>query len=130
MSDLFSKDIIVPLENAGRHVNCLRCQRQCVVAETKNLAARPVQHADGKGFCLNCTITQWLRTDLDLEWILPPGVDVRDALRLPHIQEQFERIFEVGRADADAGQIHWEIVIANWELPLCLTAKSKRRTKR
>jgi hypothetical protein len=128
MSGLFDQqDVIVPLENAGKHVNCLRCGIECVVAETANRAGRPVQHADGDGFCPSCVITQWLQTELDVSWLLPPGVTICEALRHSHIQAQFQRIFQVGHADVSESQIDWERVIANWNLPLHLSKGRKKR---
>lgn len=125
MSGLFETDVIVPLENAGKRANCLRCGIECVVAPTANRAGRPLQHADGVGYCAACAITEYLKTELDVSYLLPPGVTVCEALRAPHVQQQFQRLFEVGRADISESQINWERVIANWDLPFKATKRRK-----
>jgi len=48
-----------------------------------------------------------------------------DCLRLPHIQEQMNKIASFG--DAPVNEVDWEIVIENWELPSHRQARRKVR---
>jgi hypothetical protein len=106
-------------KNAGQVRNCLRCAARCVVAETRNDAARVVSHADGDGLCHNCIVTQTLKSiSLMHSAILPAGTTWQSALRLPHIQEQFSRLLVAGKADLCGDQIDWDEVAANWDLPM------------
>ena len=43
-----------------------------------------------------------------------------DALRLPHVREQFTRVMEAGKADAKPDEINWDRVIELWNIkPKC-----------
>lgn len=68
-----------------------------------------------KGLCINCAAHDILRNLYPANLILarsgPKG------LSLPDIQKQFEAILKSARTDAIPGEINWDIVIQNWDLP-------------
>jgi hypothetical protein len=118
------------LENAGKIVECVRCHAPCRVASARNVHGRPFQYGngDGKGFCANCAVTEFLISpEIDISYLLPEGTDIRKALRAPHIQELFGQMLKVGMADLKDAEINWNAVIENWDLPF---PKIKRPTKK
>jgi hypothetical protein len=89
---------------------CPRCEKPCLASTGGNQQARPVRKSNN-GMCLECTTTSVL---LSL-----PGADMmpKDAVLLPHIQEQFGAVLRAGNADPDANNIDWERIAENWGLP-------------
>lgn len=90
--------------------NCPRCGKQCVAEKTGNQQARPVRKSDN-GMCLECAVTSVFLS-------LPSaGMFPKEAMLLPHIQEQFASVLRVGQADAEADDLDWQRVVDNWDLP-------------
>ncbi|HYE72603.1 MAG TPA: hypothetical protein VEF04_04695 [Blastocatellia bacterium] len=114
------------LENAGALVNCSRCGIVCQIAQTANKEARPLKHAAKEGCCVACALTGFLKLELEIEHLLPPGTDISEALKMPHIQQQFGRVFIAGQSDVTLDQINWERVTSNWDLPVVLKRRGRR----
>jgi hypothetical protein len=90
--------------------NCPRCNKKCVAEISGNQQARPLRKSD-KGMCLECTATSVFLS-------LPAaGMFPKEAMLLPHIQEQFAAVLRVGQADAQAYEVDWQRVVENWDLP-------------
>jgi hypothetical protein len=102
--------------------SCLRCGKLCQSRGPGNADARLLRRAES-GYCPDCAATEFLlgvdtlREMLDLRG---PAV-----LRKSHYQAQFARILASGHSDAAPGEIDWERVIANWDLPF---PAARRRT--
>lgn len=96
--------------------NCERCGVAARGAKG-NPDARMMRHAE-KGVCVNCGTVLFLKDLEELHGgrLLPPGTTWREALALPHIQEQFGRLMRVGKADAQPDEIDWERVAQLWDL--------------
>lgn len=122
--------------------NCERCGRVCVVAGRQNAMAKLIRKSlVPKGCCVDCAITSFVKTGPLAEVIggrwSAEGFEVGTALRLPHVQKQFAAVFKAGGCGEVAGEIDWERVIANWDLPapagwdwageLYLSAPKRRR---
>lgn len=99
----------------GQVARCDRCGEQLRVADTRNVAPDPraIRRAKGAmGYCPECAVCAWfVRMDLRAE--------VRDpaSLLLPHVQEGFLAVMKSTGADLGPGEIFWERVVANWNLP-------------
>ena len=89
---------------------CPRCGREVIASKSGNQQARPVRKSD-KGMCLECTVTSIMLG-------LPSaGMFPKEAMLLPHIQDQFAAVLRAGDADPEAHAIDWQRVVDNWELP-------------
>jgi hypothetical protein len=99
--------------------NCSRCGRKCRCAEKESTAKYMRRGTVASGeFCANCLMTHFLK-NFDLGPRQAMGADefdktFPDALRLPHIQEQMNKIASFG--DGPAGEVDWEVVVAQWHL--------------
>ena len=97
----------------GASTNCERCGRPARGA-SGNPDARLLRRAQ-TGVCVECGVVLFLQrlanmsTKGTIDFALP------DGLRLPHVQEQFAKVLEVGKADARAEDINWERVIELWD---------------
>jgi hypothetical protein len=124
---------------------CKRCGRTCQVAERRDEESQPVRKSlVPDGCCLDCAITCFCKTG-PLADVLPggrsgaAGFTVGDVLRMPHVQDQFAAVFRAGGGASMAGEVDWERVIANWDLPappgwdwggeMYMSAGRKRRRK-
>lgn len=124
--------IATPNSNAGKQLPCSRCAKPCIIAATRNDAARIGRNANGPGICGDCHITSFIK-DLIGQGDKPdphaagwfPAFTV-DGLRLPHIQETIVRVLLAGHADLKAEAIDWDEIIANWDLP---TGGPSRKSK-
>lgn len=99
-------------------VNCPRCQKRCLAGPDGNQEARPLRRAR-KGMCLECCVSGIFQSnsmERGIGFALPKNFDP-EGLRLPHIQEQFSRVLQVGMSEANLEDIDWDEVIANWGLP-------------
>ncbi len=101
-------------------VNCQRCNKRCIGMKSQRPEARPFKHAL-QGLCTECIVSQFFQNADNEEGI---GFALASAenftpegLRLPHIQEQFRRVLEVGMSELIFDEIDWDEVIANWDLP-------------
>lgn len=107
---------------------CNRCNVRLQIATERVEDARPIRKSlTARGYCPNCAITELIKGTEPLCDLVsdkpplrgPPHAGMGhfpEAFRLPHIQEQFERVLRAGNCEA-VGQIDWDEVIANWELP-------------
>lgn len=102
-------------------VPCSRCGRLLQVKPTRTLEARVLRASAEPitdGYCADCAITAFIKDrsqSMLADLMDRHGLEVLRAL---HIQQQWGRILRAGNADADASEIDWERVIANWDLPL------------
>lgn len=67
------------------------------------------------GVCLECGVVEFIQ---GLAHMHSPGTfpGLPEALRLPHVQEQFARLMAVGQSDANPADINWDRVIAVWDV--------------
>lgn len=116
--------------------NCDRCGRKCQTASKQNPDAQPIRKSlVPKGCCVDCAITCFIRTG-PLAYALG-ATSPREALSLPHVQQQFDAVFRAGGCSEVSEEIDWDRVIENWELPapagwdwggeLYMSAPRKRR---
>lgn len=121
---------LLPLAHAGEVVPCQRCGMKCLVAPTANAKARPFRHADGDGQCTPCIVADFLKNELGHAIAtMDESVDIKDALRAPHIQEGFTQMLRVGCSELEGQEIDWEAVIAKWDLPLVKRTRKRRKQK-
>ena len=96
--------------------NCLRCGARCRLDPIVNSKARMVKRSDvPKGLCINCAVHDTLRNLYPANMLLASSGP--RGLAFPHIQEQFAGILKSANSDAMPGEINWDIVIKNWDLP-------------
>ena len=105
--------------------HCLRCRRPCRHG-TPDPTKRAILKTQGDGLCPNCVVTHFLLGIAPIRetimghpargGIVPavPGKGPA-VLRLPHIQAQLGRILAF--TQLSLGEVDWEVVIANWDLP-------------
>jgi hypothetical protein len=135
MSDLFSQPAPqpAPQPSAANVVLCPRCGKRCRAEASSKPESRPFRKAL-VGMCLECCVASLFQQPTADNQTLPYALSMAvkngfkpDDLRLPHLQEQFERLLRVGNSEADFGQIDWDEVIANWSLPFPELPKGKKR---
>lgn len=87
------------------------------MATDRNEVARVLRKsATGKGVCVNCAATQFLRTMEPLATVIAtkgPGV-----LLNPAAQVRFAAMLTAGDSDADGAEVDWQHVVDYWDLPL------------
>jgi hypothetical protein len=107
-------------QQTAETVSCQRCGKPCRAGVSSKPSARPFQKAM-RGFCSSCVIAallQDMNPDGGLGYALASSPDFTpEGLRLPHIQELFKRVLEIGGSELPYGDIDWDEVIANWDLP-------------
>ena len=106
-----------PLTTAEVSVSsCQRCGR-AALSRDGNPDARMMRHAR-KGCCVDCAAVIFLQQLENMAGgkLLPPGHTWAEALRLPHVQEQFAALMTAGNADASPDEIDWERVIELWDI--------------
>ena len=93
---------------------CTRCGRR-VRGGDGNPEAQMLRRAR-TGVCLHCGVVLFLQRLSNMH--TPGTIDVAlpDALRLPHVREQFARVMQAGNADAKPEEIDWDRVIALWDI--------------
>jgi len=71
-----------------------------------------------KGLCVNCSVIVFLQQlgNMHAPGALPTGDKMKEALRLPHMQEQFAAVMRAGKADANPDEIDWNRVIDLWDI--------------
>jgi len=97
-------------------VKCPRCGAPCRIGPPPGAQAKMLRRSPtAKGLCVNCATHDFLRNTY------PPNILLAESgphvLLLPQIQEQFAGIMQVTHADAQADEINWEQIVANWDLP-------------
>jgi hypothetical protein len=92
---------------------CQRCGKICQ-GGVGNPEARLLKRASS-GLCVNCVITQFLKTTEPLSIVLNQ-VGVK-AFYNPDVQAQISQLLKVGHSDASLYEIDWQVVIKNWDLP-------------
>lgn len=88
---------------------CKRCGIPCRPGESSN------PNAAQTGLCVNCGITQFIRSTETLMRSLEgagPGV-----LLLSHVQKKIAVLLRGGEADASPDEINWQTVVDNWVMP-------------
>lgn len=97
----------------SKSVFCQRCGDRCLAEPTSKSNARPFRKAS-RGLCAPCAVCTFFHDeDGGVGFALPPNFDP-EALRLPHIQEQFARALVVGGSELTMGEIDWDEVIRKW----------------
>lgn len=101
---------------AGDIVHCPRCGLPCRLHPPENEDARLLKKtADiSNGLCPNCAVTSWFMASPLWEMVR----DKPEALLLPHFQAQFAELMQAGNADMKPGEINWQEVVRNWNLPM------------
>lgn len=94
---------------------CPRCGIRCKIGPPPGAQAKMLRRSQTAGLCVNCATHDFLRNTY------PPNILLAESgphvLLLPHIQEQFAGLMQVGHADAQPAEINWEQIVANWDLP-------------
>lgn len=107
--------------NAGRKLNCSRCAKPCVIADTRKSDARFAVEANGEGLCAECIVTALLKQ------VVGEGDPHGDGwfaafkpehLRLAHVQQQMQAVVNAAGSRLPAAALDWDEVIANWDLPV------------
>ncbi len=96
-------------------VHCKRCGVACAATDPGNPNARPFRRSK-RGFCTACVVCNFFQDPDDgIGNALQPGFDPRNLL-LPHIQQHFLRVLEVGNSELMLGDIDWHEVIEKWSI--------------
>lgn len=95
---------------------CQRCGR-AVKGRDGSPNARMMRRAR-KGLCVECAAIVFLQhiDNMNGGNLLPSGYTWGEAIRLPHVREQFAAVMRAGNADADPDEIDWERVIILWNI--------------
>lgn len=94
---------------------CDRCGCNARGAPTKKPEAQLLRRAV-KGVCVNCGIVLFLQRLTNAHVAGTVGSHLPGALKLPHIQEQFEAVMRAGSAEVMPDEIDWDRVIALWDV--------------
>lgn len=112
MADLFEK-------LSDKFCNCSRCGAICKVSATVKSDAKMLRRAVvPKGYCVNCSVTDFLAHVYPANMIIEQSSHGAAILLFPPIQQQFIEIMKAHRADASPDEINWELIVKNWDLPL------------
>lgn len=67
-----------------------------------------------QGVCVNCAVVLFVQRLTNMH---VPGVfgSLPEALRLEHVQRQFESVMRAGNAEALPDEIDWDRVIELWD---------------
>jgi hypothetical protein len=104
---------LLPIEATCK---CNRCGARCKVSPIPDSKAVYLKRSSQpKGLCVNCAAHDVLRNLYPVNLLLAQSGP--KGLALPHIQKQFEKILKMADTDAEPGEINWNIIIANWDLP-------------
>jgi len=115
-------------ENSGLNMNnlnlfeteqkcfCSRCGARCKVDPKAGSKSRMLKcGSEPKGLCINCAVHDTLRHLYPANLLLASSGP--RCLAVPQIQEQFAGILEAHNSDARPGEISWNLIIDNWDLP-------------
>jgi len=110
------KGLEMKSENEIEHCQCERCGAKLQVGPAPGSEARLLRRSKvPKGFCVNCAVHNFLRNTY------PPNIQLAESgpkiLLMPHLQAVFTDIMRAGFADAVPGEIDWQVIVDNWELP-------------
>jgi hypothetical protein len=95
-------------------MNCERCGVAVRVNPERDPDARLMRHAD-HGVCANCAITAFLKTMEPLATVIrEKGPEI---LLAAGVGPQMAAALAAGHADARPGEIDWQIVVDQWDLP-------------
>lgn len=112
-------------------VTCIRCGIPCKLANSATEDARLLKHAtkpETTGYCADCAVTDFMKNRSQLSALMSMNPAGKEMLLAPHVQQQFARLLEAGKADALPSEINWQRVYENWDLPFP-TKKSSRKRK-
>src|SRR5258708_31186756 len=115
------------MEEVGiRFVRCQRCQLSMRVrVQAGNPDALLMRYAEsGEGLCASCAATSFLYS---VEHIKSTIDAKRELLLWEVAQAQFAALMPAGHADAKPGEINWQAVHDNWELPFAKTRKARKQ---
>lgn len=111
-------------------VPCSRCGTLCKIpaappSEDARIARYATKDTTKGGTCLACTFTGWLKSGPLAELITV------EKLRDPRVQRHMAEMYDdaSGKNDGSSGEINWDALITNWDLP-SPKAKRKRRASR
>jgi hypothetical protein len=99
---------------ASGQTSCLRCGSPAISGSGSE-SARPFRRAK-RGFCTPCAVCSFFQDENEnhgIGFALPADFDPQGLL-LPHIQQQFARVLEVGNSELTMEEIDWDQVIENW----------------
>ena len=109
-------------EQSNQIVLCERCRARCRASESGNPKAKMLRRSNvPKGLCVNCATHDWLRNTYPCNMILDDSGPT--ILLHPTVREQFAEIMRGAMADAKPGEINWNLIVENWELPFAKKAK-------
>lgn len=107
----------------GQICNCERCGVKCRVGAIEPSKAKMLRRSTKpKGFCNNCSVTEFLANTYPPNMIIEESPHGAAILLFPQIQEQFAAIMKAGNADMNPEEINWQLVVDNWNLPLKVKA--------
>ena len=95
---------------------CQRCESKCKVDPIPGSKAKMLKRGESaKGLCINCATHDVLRNLYPANLLLARSGPKGLALR--HVQQQFEAILKCAGTDSHPGEIDWQAIIDNWDLP-------------
>jgi hypothetical protein len=95
---------------------CRRCGRAARGSDGDSQAR--IYRRSKKGECTECHAVLILKSIDQMHGgkLLPPGATWQEALRLPHVQQQFGALMKAGNAECNVDEINWDRVIEVWDL--------------
>lgn len=94
---------------------CRRCGAKCKIDPLPQSNAKMLKRSRNKGLCVNCAVHDWLRNTYPVNILLAQSGP--KALQFEHIRQQFLGIMKTAKSDAEFGEIDWDLIIENWDLP-------------
>ena len=93
-----------------------KCQR-CGIPAIRREGSKKARLLRGanEGVCLECGVVDFIQMVTNMS-SSGTFTGLPEGLRLPHVQEQFARLMDVGKSDARPEDIDWERVIAVWDV--------------
>ena len=112
------------METTHKLTTCKRCGKPCKVDPIPGSKATILKRsASPKDYCAACAVHDWLRNTYPVNVLMARSGP--KALALPHIQQQIMGIAQHAGTDATPGDIDWERIIENWELPFPTKVKPR-----
>jgi hypothetical protein len=111
-------------------IHCSRCGAPCKLADSATEDARLLRHAtkpETSGYCPDCGVTDFFKHHSPLAQLMEMNPAGKAMLLDPRVQQQFAGLLQAGDADAHPGEINWQSVHDNWELPFPGARKAKKR---
>jgi hypothetical protein len=119
----------VKTQKSNIEVICNRCRRPLRIAESRRKNSKPFRLAKTPdGVCPDCVMTQFLYNTYPINMQIDEAGP--ELLLKPGVCEAFEASGLLNGCDLTIGEINWQRVVDNWNLPVAINKKDPRNPYR